>query len=32
MSGHWCHLCILSVIEWESCDHGKGEVWTIQLI
>ena len=32
MSGYWCHWCMLFVIEWESCDHIKGEAWTIQLI
>ena len=32
MSGHWCHWCMLSPLEWENCDHDKGNKWSIQLI
>ena len=32
MSGHWCHWCMLSPLEWENCDHEKGDKLTIQLI
>ena len=30
MSEYWCHWCMLSPTEWETCDDEKGDAWTIQ--
>ena len=32
MSGNWCHWCMLSPLEWETCGHKKGDSWTVQLM